>query len=106
MEKTLNLDGREVRVDMSADTLRVYRKTFNRDLILDMLSMTENLDMEVLENLAYICAAACDPDIPPIDIWLRQFSPTAIYQAAGELMKMWRHNEKTTSQSRKKKVDR
>lgn len=105
MEKTLNLDGRAVRVDMSADTLRVYRKTYGRDLLVDMLSMSESLDMEVVENLAYICAAACDPDIPPIDIWLRQFSPMAFYKAAGELMKMWRANGATTSKSRKKKVD-
>lgn len=105
MQKTINLDGRDVRVEMSADTLRVYRQEFGRDLLVDMLSLKEGLNMEILENVTYICAASCDPDIPPINEWLKQFSPMALYKASSEVMKMWGNNEKTTTK-RKKKVDR
>lgn len=104
MERVINLDGREVRVQMSADTLRSYRKQFGRDLLRDMLSLQENLDMEVIENLFYVVAAACDPDIPPIEEWLQGFSPFALYNGATELMKIWREENHTTTQ-RKKKAD-
>ena len=100
----ITLDGRDVPVQMSADTLRVYRKTFNRDLLRDMMSMKEELDMEVIENLFYISAAACDPDIPPIDEWLHGFSTFALYKGANQLLKVWRDQNHTTT-IRKKKED-
>jgi hypothetical protein len=105
MNKTIMLDGREVRVEMSADTLRVYRKEFGRDLMKDMMAVKDELDLEMVENLFYVCAAACDPEIPPIDDWLKQYSPFALYQASQELIAMWVDSNKTTTQ-RKKKADR
>ena len=104
MEKTIKIDGQDVRVEMSADTLRVYRKTFNRDLLRDMQTLQETFDLEVMENLMYICAAACD-QLPPIDEWLKQFSPIAIYEASADLISLWLDNGKTTTE-RKKKADR
>lgn len=105
MDKTIKLDGREVRVRMSADTLRVYRKTFGRDLMIDMISMQEKMDMEIIENLFYVCAQAADPEIPPIDDWLATFSTFALYQGASDLLALWLEENKTTT-TRKKKADR
>lgn len=104
MQRTIKLDEQDVRVEMSADTLRVYRQTYGRDLLLDMMAMQENLDMEVVENLFYISAKAMDPDLPDINTWLRGFSTFALYKGAKELMQMWREENKTLTQ-RKKKVD-
>ena len=105
MDRIIRIDDREVRVRMSADTLRVYRKEFGRDLMKDMMGMQNEYDMEMIENLFYICAAAADPEIPPIDEWLSQFSVFALYQASSELIKLWVDENKTTTQ-RKKKADR
>lgn len=102
MERTIKLDGRDVPVKMSADTLRAYRKAYGRDLLVDMMSLQESLDMEMIENLFYLCAAACDPDIPDIDEWLSGFSTFALYEGSSELMKLWRE-ESTTLSKRKKK---
>lgn len=104
MQRTIKLDDRDIPVEMNADTLRVYRRNFGRDLLLDMFSMQENLDMEVIENLFYTCAQAADPDIPAVDEWLKGFSTFALYKGAKELMKMWRDENKTLS-TRKKKED-
>lgn len=105
MNRIIKLDDQEVRVRMSADTLRVYRKTYGRDLMVDMMSMQDNMNMEIIENLFYICAAACDPDIPDIDEWLAQFSTFALYKGANELIALWLDENKTTT-TRKKKADR
>jgi hypothetical protein len=105
MDKTIKLDDREVRVRMSADTLRVYRKTFGRDLMKDMMSMTDEMNLEIIENLFYVCAQAADPELPPIDDWLAEFSTFALYKAANDLIAMWLDENKTTTQ-RKKKADR
>lgn len=102
MERVIQLDEQDVRVRMSADTLRVYRQTFGRDLLVDMIQMQETLDMEVIENLFYICAKAADPDLPELDEWLQGFSTFALYHGAKELMKLWREENQTTSRRKKK----
>lgn len=105
MDKIIKLDGRDVRVRMSADTLRVYRKTYGRDLMVDMMSMQDSMNMEIIENLFYICAQAADPEIPPIDDWLSELSTFALYKGANELIALWLDETQTTTQ-RKKKADR
>lgn len=105
MEKVIKLDGRDVRVQMSADTLRVYRHEFNRDLLRDMMAMQKEFDLEMIENLFYICARAADPEIPGIDEWLAQFSPFALYSGASDLIQFW-HEQNATTTQRKKKIDR
>jgi len=110
MQKTINLDGREVRVEMTADTLRVYRQVFGLDLIVEMMDVVNSIqndkpvDLEIIENLFFICAAACDPEITDINEWLRQFSTLSIYMATSEIIDMWIEENKTIVQ-RKKKVD-
>ena len=87
---------------MSADTLRDYRKAYGRDLLVDMMSLQDHLDMEMVENLFFLCASACDPEIPEIDEWLSGFSMFALYEGAGELMKLWREESATLSKRKKK----
>lgn len=104
METKIRLDEQDVRVRMNAGTLRVYRDTFGRDLLQDMIAMQDQLDMEVLENLLYITAKAVDPDLPSIEDWLSGFTTFAVYGAAQQLLKLWREENKTLSR-RKKKAD-
>ena len=104
MKGTITLDGREVQLDMSSDTLRVYREMFQRDLLFDMAKLKNGVDLEVLENLTYVAAEACDPEMPPLHEWLKGLRPMAIMNAADEVLNLWLGNETTTT-TRKKKVD-
>ena len=104
MLRTINIDGQGIRIDMNAGTLRRYRQDIGRDLLIDMVNMGDTLDMLVIENLLYITAKTADPDLPDIDTWLSQFSTFGVYKAAGEIMKIWREDQKTLS-TRKKKAD-
>lgn len=102
MEKTLKVDQQDVRIRMSADILRVYRREFGRDLIVDMQKMSKGLDLEVIENLFYLSAKAVDPELPDIDTWLSQFSIYAMYMAAADLMEAWNEENETLSTPKKK----
>lgn len=105
MQRVIHIDGREILVDISADTPRQYREEFGRDLIVDITAMGKQLDTAVLENLAFTMAKAADPELAGVTIheWLRGFdSVTAIYNAAPEILEAWTKNTEQSSESKKK----
>lgn len=102
MEKEIKVGAQDVRIEFSADTLRVYRRTFNRDLLVDMQSMTEHLNVEVMENLLWVGAKAADPETPDIDEWLKQFGPFDVIKASGSLLQAWNEENETQSTPKKK----
>lgn len=115
MEKTLMIDGKEVRFKTSAALPRLYRQTFKRDVFLDLnhartqisgkKKSAEDLPveaLEVIENLAFCMAKYADPEISDdINDWLGQFSTTAIYQVAQDILLMWNEEQKTNSVPKK-----
>lgn len=104
MEKVIKVDGRDVPILMSADTLRVYRRTFSRDLMVDMQSMQNRLDAEVMENLLWVSAKAADPELPDIDEWLKGFTPFAVIMASGDILQAWNEENATLSTPKKKQT--
>lgn len=119
MKKVIVMDGKEVGVACSAYTPRLYRNKFNRDLIKDFnkigealkkgqkLSNAEKLeliDLEVLENIAYIMAKEYDLQGVPDDPmeWLMQFENFSIYKALPDIISLWYQNQVTTSTPTKK----
>lgn len=111
MEKIVKIEGKEVGLKASAGTVRAYRDQFGRDLIVDI----GTLEMEIIgnktmsiestkiaENAVYTMAKEYDPEIPPIQKWLEQFSPYFILLAVVHVINMWRENTKTTNTSKKK----
>lgn len=108
MEKTLTIDGKDVRFKTSAALPRIYRQLFKRDVFLDLnkaragiKKKKDDLPVEVLEtieNLAFCMARYADPEIGnDINEWLDQFSTTSIYLIASQILEMWNEEQKVTS---------
>lgn len=111
MEKLVIIEGNEIGLKASAGTVRAYRDTFGRDLIVDIGTVEmEILDSKTLtaesaqvaENVVYIMAKEFDKDIPAIREWLDQFSPYFVFSAIVQVINMWRENTRTINSSKKK----
>ena len=116
MEKTIKIGDKEVKLKTSGGLPRRYREMFDRDVFLDFGQITKGLKkgaglsadnlppetMEIIENLAFCMAKFADPSIPDdIYEWLDEFPSTAVYLAAGEVIKLWNDEQKVHSKPKK-----
>lgn len=112
MERTVNIDGKDVKFKATASTIRKYRERFGRDLLMDFqklqdeASVGETLTVDALtifENLAYTMAKQADPDIPDEpDEWLDDFGMFSIYVVLPQIVELWQLSTLPTAQSKKK----
>ena len=112
MERTINIDGRDVKFKATAATIRNYRSLFGRDLLMDFqelqkgMASDESLSAEALtifENLAFIMAKQADPTIPDsADEWLDGFDMFSIYIVLPQIVELWKLSELPISTSKKK----
>lgn len=118
MERTVTIDGKEVRFRASAALPRIYRKIYGRDVLVDMAKIVSlvqekeegkitSLPMEALdlfEDLAYIMAKHADPANVPATAneWLEGFSSMSIYQVFPVIQELWTDNMLQTNQPQKK----
>lgn len=129
MEKTVIIDGQEVRMRASALIPRIYRAKFGRDMIADMRrlerkyaaavrpddaedKMTEEekaeaqftaLDLTCFENLAYCMAVNGGGRVPADpDAWLDSFNTFSIYEVLPEIIDLWQITNVTTAEPAKK----
>lgn len=117
MERTITIDGKEVKLRATAAVPRLYRIKFRRDIIQDMAIIKkamkkqemdgENIPREALEmfeNVAYIMAKHADqqavPDSP--EEWLDSFETFSIYTVFPKIIDMWEMNMETQVNSKKK----
>ena len=114
-EKTILVNGKEVRFRASAAIPRLYRIKFKRDIFKDLAKLESSYkgknedgteiqieDLEIFENVAYIMAFHADPSIPgTIDEWLEQFEMFSIYEILPEILDLWGTNLITDVQSKK-----
>lgn len=112
MEKLFEIENHKIGFKCSAGTVRAYRMDFGRDLIRDIaeaereLVETKALTAEsagVAESMAYVMAKEYDPDIPPMEEWLEQFSPYFIYNCIALIIGMWVENTQTLNKTKKNK---
>lgn len=112
MEKTININGKDIKFKATASTPRVYRQAFGRDIYLDMttlydeLSNGETLSVEVLntfENIAFCMAMQAEgvklqrEEVEvKMEEWLDGFDTFSIYQIVPQLMDLWRLNTEQT----------
>lgn len=101
MEKTININGIEVKFKSSAALPRMYRIRFHKDIFVDFQKLSESFkntktnelsieSLEIFENLAYIMAKHADKETTnDIDEWLEQFETFDIYQILPELITLW-----------------
>ena len=112
MEKTIRIGDKDVRFKATGATMRIYRQLFQRDILKDMEQLTKSQGsgesmsaeaLEIFENIAYVMARQCDPDIPDEpDAWLDQFEMFSIYEILPEIIELWGINNLSLSESKKK----
>lgn len=127
MEKTIMIDGREVRLRASAAIPRLYRIKFRRDILQDMQaikkavekSVRENAQegaqeggqmssipleaLELFENVSYLMAKHADPTVPAtVEEWLEGFETFSIYTVFPAIEELWMANVQQLSIPAKK----
>ena len=123
MEKTIMIDGREVRLRASAAIPRLYRIKFRRDILQDMQtikkavekSVLENAQergqmssipleaLELFENVSYLMAKHADPAVPStVEKWLDGFETFSIYTVFPAIEELWMANVQQLSTPAKK----
>ena len=115
LEKTIMIDGKEVKFKASAAIPRLYRIQFGRDIYRDIASLDQAMkksnpehseldlpSLEVFENIAYIMAKHADPSIPDTpEEWLDEFNTFSIYQVLPKIIELWGLNMKTDVEAKK-----
>jgi hypothetical protein len=118
MEKTIQIDGRDVRFKATGNTPRLYRSLFLRDIFADIAKLSKTLEkaqkesedgesvldvasLEVFENVAYTMAKQADSTIPGIDTWLDGFNVFSIYEVMPEIIDLWNLNTVQIAESKK-----
>lgn len=117
MDKTVNIDGKEVKFRATARTPRLYRVIIGRDMIQDMNRLMKAyerkkkdddeldvVDLQIFEDVAYAMARHANPDIEErtADEWLDTFNVFSIYEVLPHILELWALNTKQTSQPKKK----
>ena len=117
MDKTIAIDGKDVKFRATARTPRLYRALIGRDMIADMNRLQKKfqkvkdgedtldmLDLQIFEDTAYIMARHADPDIEQKDAdeWLDTFDMFSIYEILPQIFELWAINTAQTSTPKKK----
>lgn len=117
MDKTVEIDGREVKFRATARTPRLYRMVIGRDMIQDMNKLMKAyerkkqnddeldvIDLQIFEDVAYAMARHANPDIEQktADEWLDTFNVFSIYEILPHILELWALNTKQTSTAKKK----
>lgn len=127
--KTIVIDGMEVKLRATAAVPRLYRIRFGRDILKDIMLLRkayievlgeqkkpeditdeeaqrcfEVMELGVFEDVAYTMAKHADPQGVPDDPdeWLSQFESFSIYWVLPEILTLWLQNEQTTAECKKK----
>lgn len=114
MEKTIDLNGRKIKLKTNGGILRRYRAWIGRDIVSDMdyiisamgnMKPNEDIPIDVLtkfEDVAYAMARYADDTVPETaDEWLETFETFDIYLVLPEIISMWNGDNKTLSTPKK-----
>lgn len=103
MEKTVVIDGKEVRFKSTGATALRYKAQFRKDYLTEILKLNslnglnlgeaspeqlENVDFEVFYNIAWTLAKTADPSIPDPLTWLDRFEEFPVFDIFPELQDM------------------
>lgn len=115
LTKEIVIDGTPVKFRASAMILRIYRITFRRDIMQDLMKLKkayqkrivegeefEITDLEIFENIAYVMAYHADNSIGTVDEWLDGFGTFSIYEVLPEILALWIDSETSTVEAKKK----
>ena len=127
VERTVEIDGKAVRLRASALIPRMYRFKFGRDLVADMNRLRKSwnrvqelpadatdeqrqdaqldaADLTIFENVAYLMVKNAGEDVPDTpDEWLDSMDRVfSVYEVLPVILELWGANLETTSRPKKK----
>lgn len=85
MEKTIQIDGKNITFRCTAGTLRRYRNQFGREFFADLAKLTEaengsfdNFTFAPIEDIIWVMAKTADDSIPDPDTWYNGFDDFSV----------------------------
>ncbi|MFD2705455.1 hypothetical protein [Salibacterium lacus] len=104
MEKTIEIDGKQIRFESKGSTPLRYKKQFNQDFFVDIMKMQQlsnvkknqqlsyeelqMLDMEVFYNICWVMAKTADISIPEPLEWLDEFETFPLMDILVEIQEL------------------
>lgn len=91
MEKTLTIDGKQIRFKHTGGTLMRYRNQFNSEFFADLTALSEaqndpkKVNFGVIENMIWAFAKTADDSVPDPQTWYDRFEDIDILEVWGEL---------------------
>ena len=91
MEKTIQIDGKNITFRCTAATLRRYRNQFNREFLADLskfVNVKEDMSdfsFEPFENVVWAMAKTADNSIPDVQTWLDSFTDFSVIDVFTQL---------------------
>lgn len=117
MEKTITIDNKELKFKATADTPRVYRHAFGRDIYIDTQKLFAEYfsekelsadSLDIVENIAFCMNAQAEGRKlnaetieEEMSEWLSQFEMFSIYRILSKLIELWNLNTKQTIKPKK-----
>jgi hypothetical protein len=104
LEKTITIDGKQVRFKSTGANALRYKMQFRKDYLVEIMkldslgkitnvqdldpSSLEGIDFEVFYNIAWTMAKTADPTIPDPITWLDSFDEFPLLEIVPELQEM------------------
>jgi hypothetical protein len=101
MEKTILIDGKEIRFKSTGATALRYKAQFGKDYLSEILKLNnlngldlsnttsfEGFDFELFYNIAWVMAKTANPSIPDPITWLDEFDSFPMMDVIPELQDM------------------
>lgn len=110
MEKTINIDGQDIRFVSNGATMLRYKAIFNRGLFADentLLTKASNNEMdddavEILYMLSYVLAKQGNPEIGTFEEFMERFEILSLLEKAPEIITLLTASSTPTVASKKK----
>ena len=108
MEKTITIDGREVRLKTNGATPLRYKTQFKRDYLADVVKLmkllgafaggesTEELESDVVFNIAWVYAKTADATIAEPMAWLESFDEFPLLDVLVDVAELAANSLKTS----------
>lgn len=94
MEKTLTVDGKQIRFKHTGGTLMRYRNQFNSEFFADLSALgaaqsdATKVNFAVIENMIWVFAKTADDSVPDPQAWYDSFEEIDILEVWSELSEL------------------
>ena len=91
MEKTIQIDGKNINFKCTAGTLRRYRNQFNREFLSDLSKLVKvkedmsDFSFEPFEDIGWAMAKTADNSIPDEQAWFDSFKDFSVIDVFTQL---------------------